>query len=154
MIESHINTAIIEKNNNKKNALLACIDLQKAFDTVNHDALLTKMSRLGITGNSLNWIYDFLKERTYQMTIGEENFEKVTKSTGVPQRSPLSPTLFNIMVTDLNLPENIHKIIYADDITLITNKDILEANNNMERALNILKTWTTTWDLKMNLTKS
>lgn len=58
------------------------------------------------------------------------------------------------MVTDLNLPENIHKIIYADDITLITNKDILEANNNMERALNILKTWTTTWDLKMNLTKS
>lgn len=154
MIESHINTAIIEKNNNKKNALLACTDLQKAFDTVNHDALLTKMSRLGITGNSLNWIYDFLKERTYQMTIGEENFEKGTMSTGVPQGSPLSPTLFNIMVTDLNLPENIHKIIYADDITLITNKDILEANNNMERALNILKTWTTTWDLKMNLTKS
>lgn len=98
MIESHINTAIIEKNNNKKNALLACIDLQKAFDTVNHDALLTKMSRLGITGNSLNWIYDFLKERTYQMTIGEENFEKGTMSTGAPQGSPLSPTLLWLQI--------------------------------------------------------
>lgn len=121
-IIEYINTAFKEK----VYALVACIDLEKHL-TVNHNALLMKMANLGITRSVLNWAHNFLNGRTCKIKIGNQSSIKGKKSNGVPQGSQLSPTLFKIMMTDLKFPEDITKIIYADDRTILTsNKHLIE----------------------------
>lgn len=66
----------------KKSALVACIVLEKAFDTVNHDALLIEMAKLGLKGNLINWKYSFLRERTIQI---EKSNQKLHKRNNLEQ---------------------------------------------------------------------
>ena len=111
------------------------------------------MAKLGITGNPLKWINDLLENRTFQIKIGNRTSKKGTTKCGVPQGSPISPVLFNIMINDLKLT-GIEKIIYADDITLIiSKKNLIEAANKLETELQKLKEWANTWDLKINFLK-
>lgn len=112
------------------------------------------MAKLGITGNPLKWINELLENRTFQIKIGNKTSKKGTTKCGVPQGSPISPVLFNIMINDLKLT-GIEKIIYADDITLIiSKKNLIEAANKLETELQKLKEWANTWDLKINFLKS
>lgn len=58
-------------------------------------------------------------------------------------------------MSDLNLPKDICKLTYADDITLIPqNKDILKATNDLKSAIKNIKEWTDKWDLNINISKS
>lgn len=58
-------------------------------------------------------------------------------------------------MSDIKIPKEICKIIYADDLTLITsNINLDEAKNNLEHSLNIIREWSEKWDLKINPTKS
>lgn len=97
------------------------------------------MANLGITGYTLKWINNLLENRTFQMKIGNRTSEKGITTCVVPQGSPISPISFNIMINDLKLT-NIEKIIYADDITLVTsNKKLIDASNKVETELQKLK---------------
>lgn len=151
IIDFHIKKAYKEK----KYALIASLDLEKAFDKVNHDAIIIKAAKLGITGTPLRWISNFLNNRSYQIIIGNQKSEEGGISKGLPQGSPLSPLLFNIMMSDLNLTVKTNKIIYADDINIITiNENLEEAKINLEVGLNKIVKWANDWELKLNLTKS
>lgn len=54
-----IETIINETINEKKYALVACLDLEKAFDSANHETIIIKAAKLGINGKPLKWIYIF-----------------------------------------------------------------------------------------------
>lgn len=76
----HIIEEIINKTlNEKKYTLVACLDLEKAFDSANHEAIIIKAANLGINGKPLRWIENFLKYRTYQITIREGKSKKRKK---------------------------------------------------------------------------
>ena len=77
------------------------IDFAKAFDTINHSILLSKMQNYGINGLPLDWFRNYLCKRVqYVQHNGAISSFKLS-SCGVPQGSVLGPTLFLLYINDL-----------------------------------------------------
>ena len=93
---------IINALDNSKFACGVFIDLQKAFDTVNNDILLSKLSHYGIRGVAFDWFKSYLNARTQYATINSERSEIQTIKYGVPQGSIIGPLLFFIYIIDLS----------------------------------------------------
>ena len=105
------------KNINEKNKILGIFfDIQKAFDVVDHDILLSKLHFYGIRGIMYNWIENYLLNRKQYTTINNVQSKIGTISCGVPQGSVLGPLLFLLYMNDINraIPENDVKL-FADD---------------------------------------
>jgi Reverse transcriptase (RNA-dependent DNA polymerase) len=78
------------------------LDLQKAFDTVNHDTLLSKLNTYGVRGVVHKWLNSYLSGR-HQFTYVNEVCSAITGITcGVPQGSVLVPLLFMLYNNDIN----------------------------------------------------
>ena len=96
------------------------IDLQKAFGTVNHEILLSKLNRYGIRGVAFDWFKSYLSDISQYVTINNERSEIQKIEYGAPEGSILRPLLFLINVNDLSRskkPSKIHH--FADDKNLL-----------------------------------
>ena len=94
---------------NRKYSCGIFIDLKKAFDTVNHEILLTKLEHYGIRGVINSWFRSYLSDRRQSIEIDKCISETETIVCGVPQGSVLEPLLFllYILMTSINLPRNL-----------------------------------------------
>ena len=71
------------------------LDLKAAFDKVHHSSLLIKLHEIGVRGRlAATFIKNFLNNRTFSVRCGKDFSERTAQENGVPQGSPLSPTLF------------------------------------------------------------
>ena len=135
-------------NNNSVDAIY--LDFRKAFDSVPHERLLTKLHGYGVRGNIFNWVKDFLTGRTQHVSINDKQSSSTNVSSGVPQGSVLGPTLFIYFINDLPTVVTTLIKIFADDTKAynrITNfKDHEELQFTIER----LVEWSNTWQLKFN----
>ena len=93
------------------------IDLEKVFDTVNHQIILSKLYHYGITNK---WFSSYLSGRSQSVTLNGITSSKMNVSCGVPQGSILGPLLFLVCVNDIHLAVKssvIHH--FADDTNLL-----------------------------------
>ena len=106
------------------------IDLQKAFDTVNHEILLNKLEYYGIRGLPLKWFESYLKDRTQFVFINGSNSKTKSINTGVPQGPIPGPLLFLIYINDLSRSiKHATTYHYADDTNLLlVNKSLKKIN--------------------------
>jgi hypothetical protein len=93
------------------------LDIAKAFDTTWIQGFLFKLCRKGVRGNILGWLNNLLRNRTYNVRIGNTHSEDRNLKVGVPQGSPLSPLLFSVMMDDFPILESPGETyMFADDI--------------------------------------
>ena len=125
-------------------------DFRKAFDTVPHHRLLVKLENIGITGETLEIIEDFLSDREMRVGVGDSFSEVLKIVSGVPQGSVLGPILFLPFVNDI--PDNIKNriLLFADDLKLIANAITKEV---IDEDLRSLERWEGLWKLRFNLDK-
>ena len=109
------------------------IDLQKAFDTIDHKILTEKMNCLGFAESTIRWYKSYLTNRCFIVNVGNDFSSPGKLLCGVPQGSILGPLLFLLYVNDMPQAVNSDLLLYADDTCLIyTGKDI----NTIEEQLN------------------
>ena len=141
---------------------VAYLDFRKAFDLVSHQHLLYKISKYGITNQTLNWIGAFLHQRTQRVVIRGETSESLPVTSGVPQGSVLGPVLFLIFINDLPLDVISPLSLFADDSKvfsrIVTNKNIRNNENEngnamLQKDLNTITKWAETWKMEFNVDK-
>ena len=111
-------TAVAQGFNRPKPATrtgLLCVDLSKAFDMVEHAALLHKIGSTSLHPNIKRWLVTYLRDRKIRCLFGGSHSRWRKMRVGVPQGSVSSPCLFNFFVNTVNAPSAPLNESYADD---------------------------------------
>ena len=92
------------------------LDFSKAFDTINHNILLYKLSHYGIRGKALEWFRNYLNNRKQYVSLNQNNSSLKEIENGVPQGSLLGPLLFIVYINDFSRSsDTLSFILFADD---------------------------------------
>ena len=121
---------------------LILIDLQKAFDTIDHQILLKKMKYLGFSDSTISWFSSYLENRSVIVNIEKSFSEPTTITCGVPQGSILGPVLFLLYVNDMPQAVSCELLLYADDTCLVySHKNVEEIEIKLNTDFNNLCDW-------------
>ena len=97
------------------------LDLRKAFDSIDHNILLSKLGKYGITQNELAWFRptSYLRDRKQYCYLGGKNSKKQKVTCGIPQGSCLGPLLFILYTNNFeNSLSTFYPNMYADDTSI------------------------------------
>ena len=146
---SLIHDLLNETDAPKNGVKIFVLDFSKAFDHIDHNILLNKLSDLDVPPTIINWIRSFLTRRSHRVKISHCVSEWQTLNGGVPQGTVLGLILFLIMVSDL-LTDWKGWWKYVDDTT--TTKTIgSEYNTNLQDLVNCIDTWAKNNNMKLNV---
>ncbi|KAJ8865475.1 hypothetical protein PR048_033781 [Dryococelus australis] len=103
----------------RQHSVLLLLDLARAFDSVHHGSLVSKLRSLGFPEYLTALLHSFLSGRTFQVRVNRVLSPSFSVSAGVPQGSLLSPLLFALYVSDLPSLPGAHVFQYADDTAVL-----------------------------------
>ena len=137
-------------------ALSVFVDLRKAFDTVSHSLILSKLKCIGICDKELRWFTDYLTNRKQLVQLGGCSSDMASIDVGVPQGSLLGVLLFEILINDVvKSLKFCSSILYADDTTLfVIGRSVRFLRIKMQSDLNALSEWLRINSLKLNVKKT
>ena len=151
-----IYASILKALEKKQKACCIFLDFAKAFDSVNHEILLTKLEYYGVRGIAHELMKSYLSERLQCVKIRQtvSDFKRIT--CGVPQGSVLGPLLFLIYINDIYKSDPTAAFhLFADDTALFcANKNINQLKNNIKTSLDNIANWLKANKLTLNVDKS
>ena len=140
---------------NKKGSQIdiAVLDFSKAFDTVPHDGLLSKLKHYGIDDKIWLWISNFLKQRKQRVVVDGIQSDLVTVDSGVPQGTVLGPILFLLHINDLPSVISSKVRLFADDCLVYREIKNRQDQIALQKDLNLLENWGSKWGMRFNAAK-
>ena len=135
------------------------IDLSKAFDTIDHKILLSKLQNYGIRGTPHELLKSYLSDRYQQVKIENHTSDKLLVKFGVPHGSVLGPLLFLLYINDLQRicigKQNVKFVLYADDTNIfIAFHKLANASSIAQTVLSEVNNYMVSNLLHINLDKS
>ena len=149
-------TALIDITDDGLTNVILFIDLKKAFDTIDHEILLSKLELYGFKGASVNLFRDYLSDRTSVTVINNVNSESSRIRCEVPQGSNLGPLLFLLYVNDLpncNLLSDVRTYADNTNFTFASNAPE-ELFSSLTHDLSNLKQWLDSNRLSLHVLKT
>ena len=144
----------ITSNFEKKiSSTVVYLDFSKAFDSVPHSKLIYILNHFKINAQLVNWITDYLSDRTQQTMIEGCLSQPCQITSGVPQGSVLGPLLFVIYLDDLikqlTKLDDVYTFAFADDLKILSSN-----YNSLQKSLDLVNHCSASWQLKIQPTKS
>ena len=140
------------------NSLITCsifIDLQKAFDTVNHSLLMSKLFNYGVRGLLAKLINSYLSNRYQSTVVNNKKSSSDKVLCGVPQGSILGPLLFLLYINNLPEATSFRVRLFADDACLIMDNSNPKAlQDNINNELVNIDNWMRSNKLSINYSKT
>ncbi len=157
----YIHDYLINAIGSQQISCLCLLDLSAAFDTIDHNILLNRLSSwFGLQGPVLNWFKSYLSSRTFSVKCHSNFSSPLTSTCGVPQGSVLGPLLFIMYTTPLStlissLSLNHH--LYADDTQIFFSFHPSDFDVNFSRlqdSLQLISSWMHSNLLTLNSSKT
>ena len=158
-----VNHALISTTEHIKNKLElgnfvagVFIDLEKAFDTVNHMILIDKLAYYGFRGVTQKLIESFLTSREQYVSINGYDSDELDVACGVPQGSTLGPLLFPIYINDLrfSLKSSVANHFANDTCIIHQSKKLKMLESNLNHDLKLCFEWLNANRLSLNTDKT
>jgi hypothetical protein len=141
---------------NKHGTAIAYIDFSKAFDTVSHNKLFSRLKSYGVGGNLLEWLRNLHSDRTHSTRVGTSVSASCKLVSGVVQGSVIGPLLFLTFINELiEIMERygVKIKMFADDAKLYAEIVSIIDVNKLQQALNALSEWAREWQLCLSIEK-
>ena len=132
------------------------IDLKKAFDTIDHNIIIRKLSNYGVDQKALRWFQSYLSDRIQKSSVNGHLSTASPITCGVPQGSIIGPLLFLVYINDLpNCLEKASPRMYADDTSInLAAANVSDLENKINRELINLNRWLKANKLSLNIAKT
>ena len=142
----------------KRISVVVLLDMSKAFDSIQHDNLLSKLHLLGVSTSALAWFKIYLSLRKQVVRMGSDLSDPLPLTVGVVHGSIVGPVLFMLYVKNLlSVPKKCEAMGYVDDTKLLLTllpSDISVAISDLNSDLREIAKWCSTNSLLINPNKT
>ena len=146
---------IHDAKNSKLSTGLLFLDVRKAFDSVDHNILLSKLKALGVSGKMLSWFCSYL-DRTEKVRHNGNMSGELKFKCGIPQGSCLGPTLFIVYINEIFrcIDNDVNIMMFADDCALYKSHNCCDTVlRKLQEGLDAYVSWGKNNNMHLNVSK-
>ena len=137
----------------KQSTIAVDLDFSKAFDTVNHEILMSKLQHTGIRGVILSWFKSYFSNKKQYFSVKNSSSSMSNITLGIPQGSVLGPVLFLLYINEMHRSSDQMPFVhFADNTTVFaSDSDINNVHASVNRELVGVGNWLMTDRLSLNV---